>query len=84
MPKLIQIFLQTPMLPLLQGIVDADLVCSAMAAEYNLAFGIANNGLARRITRTITSRQRYTAWPPQITERIRSIRDLREFMFSDV
>ena len=35
MPKLIQIVLQTPMLPLLQGIVDADLVCTAMAAEYS-------------------------------------------------
>jgi hypothetical protein len=55
-----------------------------MAAEYNLAFGIANNGLACRITRTITSRRRYTAWPPQITERIRSIRDLYEFVISDV
>ena len=47
MPKLIQTVLQTPMLPLLQGIVDADLVCTAMAAEYNLAFGIVNNDLAR-------------------------------------
>lgn len=84
MPKLIQIVLQTPMLPLLQGIIDADLVCTARAAEYNLVFGIANSGLTRRIKRTITSRQRYTAWPPQITERIRSIRDLREFAISDV
>jgi hypothetical protein len=61
MPKLIQIVLQTPMLPLHQGIVDADLVCSAMAAEYNLAFRIANNGLAYRITCIVTSRQRNTA-----------------------
>jgi hypothetical protein len=86
MPKLIQIVLQTPMLPLLQGIVDADLICTAMAAEYSTISpsGLQKIDLARRITRIITSHQRYTAWPPQITERNRSIRDLREFVIRNV
>jgi hypothetical protein len=81
MPKLIQIILHTPMLPLFlripnPGLARKDLIRCPIPHFDNLPLRITEHRLPHAIKRAVTARQRNTGRPHQIAERIRAVRDL--------